>query len=565
MDNRNVFVAIALSMSVLLFWGAFFETPKNNIQNKTNKQIEKKDNSIQPSANQAPEINQLKIEKKISRNESIKKSDRIKIENNNIIGSISLVGGLIDDISFKNHKQKVDGDKNIEFLNPAQTENGFYVESGWASIGNEVKVPTKNSKWQVEGNKILTNTSPVTLMWDNQEGVIFKKKIELDDKFLFKISQSIKNNSPKNIELYPYAQITRNKIPDDIQNFYISHEGYIGVFDDELKEDDYDDIEDNKIVRETDEGWFGITDKYWMTVLVPEKGKNFKSTFQYNNSFKANYIINEPVRVDASASGGNSLRLFVAAKEVETIDTYAENQNINKLDLVIDWGWFYFFTKPLFFVIDYLFKFSGNFGTAIVLITIAIRLIFFPLANFSFRSMAKMKAVQPEMMRLKELHKDDKVKLQQEMMALYRKEKINPASGCLPVLIQIPFFFAIYKMLFISLEMRHQPFFGWIKDLSAADPTSIFNLFGLIPWDPPSFMIIGIWPILMGASMWVQQKLNPAPTDPIQAKIFAFFPLFLTIILASFPSGLVVYWTVNNILTIAQQYVIVKKTTVKTN
>lgn len=565
MDNRNVFVAIALSMSVLLFWGAFFETPKNNIQNKTNKQIEKKDNSIQPSANQTPEINQLKIEKKISRNESIKKSDRIKIENNNIIGSISLVGGLIDDISFKNHKQKVDGDKNIEFLNPAQTENGFYVESGWASIGNEVKVPTKNSKWQVEGNKILTNTSPITLMWDNQEGVIFKKKIELDDKFLFKISQSIKNNSPKNIELYPYAQITRNKIPDDIQNFYISHEGYIGVFDDELKEDDYDDIEDNKIVRETDEGWFGITDKYWMTVLVPEKGKNFKSTFQYNNSFKANYIINEPVRVDASASGGNSLRLFVAAKEVETIDTYAENQNINKLDLVIDWGWFYFFTKPLFFVIDYLFKFSGNFGTAIVLITIAIRLIFFPLANFSFRSMAKMKAVQPEMMRLKELHKDDKVKLQQEMMALYRKEKINPASGCLPVLIQIPFFFAIYKMLFISLEMRHQPFFGWIKDLSAADPTSIFNLFGLIPWDPPSFMIIGIWPILMGASMWVQQKLNPAPTDPIQAKIFAFFPLFLTIILASFPSGLVVYWTVNNILTIAQQYVIVKKTTVKTN
>jgi len=565
MDNRNVFVAIALSMSVLLFWGAFFETPKNNIENQTNKQIEKKDNSIQPSANQTPEINQLNIEKKISRNESIKKSDRIKIENNNIIGSISLEGGLIDDISFKNHKQKVDGDKNIEFLNPAQTENGFYVESGWASIGNEVKVPTKNSKWQVEGNKILTNTSPVTLKWDNQEGVIFKKKIELDNKFLFKISQSIKNNSPKNIELYPYAQITRNKIPDDIQNFYISHEGYIGVFDDELKEDDYDDIEDNKIVRETNEGWFGITDKYWMTVLVPEKGKSFKSTFQYNNSFKANYIINEPVKVDASASGNNSLRLFVAAKEVETIDTYAENQNISKLDLVIDWGWFYFFTKPLFFVIDYLFKLSGNFGTAIVLITIAIRLIFFPLANFSFRSMAKMKAVQPEMMRLKELHKDDKVKLQQEMMALYRKEKINPASGCLPVLIQIPFFFAIYKMLFISLEMRHQPFFGWIKDLSAADPTSIFNLFGLIPWDPPSFMIIGIWPILMGASMWVQQKLNPAPTDPIQAKIFAFFPLFLTIILASFPSGLVVYWTVNNILTIAQQYVIVKKTTVKTN
>jgi len=566
MDNKNVFVAIALSMSVLLFWGAFFETPKNQIEQKTNNQIqEKTENSITPSANQTPSINQLTVEKKVSRDESINNSDRIRIENENIIGSISLEGGLIDDISFKNHKQKVEGNKNIEFLNPAQTENGFYAESGWASIGNKIKVPTKNSKWKVEGNKVLTDKSPVILKWNNNEGVIFKKKIELDEKYLFKISQEIQNNSSQSVELYPYAQITRNKVPDDIQNFYISHEGFIGVFDDELKEDDYDDIEDNKIVRETNEGWLGITDKYWMTVLVPEAGKNFKSTYQYNDSFKANYIINEPVKINANSSGVNSLRLFVAAKEVETIDAYAENQNIKKLDLVIDWGWFYFFTKPLFFVIDYLFKFSGNFGFAIVLITLAIRALFFPLANFSFRSMAKMKAVTPEMQRLKELHKDDKVKLQQEMMALYRKEKINPASGCLPVLIQIPFFFAIYKMLFISLEMRHQPFFGWIKDLSAADPTSIFNLFGLIPWDPPSFMIIGIWPILMGASMWVQQKLNPAPADPIQAKIFAFFPLFLTIILASFPSGLVVYWTVNNILTIAQQWVINKNTKVKTN
>ena len=567
MDNKNVFVAIALSMSVLLFWGAFFETPKKNDLNlKTNSQVEKRtDGSITPSTDQTPSINQLYIKKKNSRTDSINQSKRINIENNNIIGSIALEGGLIDDISFKNHKQKVGGQKNITFLNPSQTENGFYVESGWASIGNKIKVPTKNSKWKIEGNKTLTDKSPIIIKWDNKEGVVFKKKIELDEKYLFKVSQEIKNNSSENIELYPYAQITRNKVPDDIQNFYISHEGFIGVFDDELKEDDYDDIEDKKIVRETNEGWLGITDKYWMTVLVPEKGKNFKSTFQYNNAFKANYIINDPVKINSSSSGFNSFRLFVAAKEVNTIDTYAEAQNINKLDLVIDWGWFYFFTKPLFFVIDYLFKFSGNFGIAIVLITLAIRALFFPLANFSFRSMAKMKAVTPEMTRLKELHKDDKVKLQQEMMALYRKEKINPASGCLPVLIQIPFFFAIYKMLFISLEMRHQPFFGWIQDLSAADPTSIFNLFGLIPWSPPSFMVIGIWPILMGASMWVQQKLNPAPTDPIQAKIFAFFPLFLTIILASFPSGLVVYWTVNNILTIAQQWVINKNTTVKTN
>ena len=559
--DRNVFVAIALSMSVLLFWGAFFETPKKSSEQQANQNVERKseENSI------APTISQPQIIKKITRDESINSSKRVKIENNSVIGSINLKGALIDDISFKKHKQKVEDGKNIIFLNPSDTENGFYIETGWTSIGNKIKVPTKESEWTVKGNDILSDSSPIILQWNNKEGITFEKRIELDDKYLFQISQQVKNNSNSSIDLYPYAQMTRNKIPDDIQNFYIQHEGFIGVFDDELKEDDYDDVEEKKIVRESSEGWLGITDKYWMTAFVPDSGKNFKSTFLYDNGFKANYIINEPVNIGKSSTGSNQLRLFIAAKEVETIDGYAANQNINKFDLVIDWGWFYFFTKPLFFVIDYLFKISGNFGTAIVLLTIAIRLIFFPLANFSFRSMAKMKAVQPEMMRLKELHKDDKVKLQQEMMALYRKEKINPASGCLPVLIQIPFFFAIYKMLFISLEMRHQPFFGWIKDLSAQDPTSLFNLFGLIPWDPPGFMIIGIWPILMGASMWVQQKLNPAPADPIQAKIFAFFPLFLTIILASFPSGLVVYWTINNILTIAQQYVIVKKTTVKTN
>ena len=558
MDNKNVFIAIALSMSVLLFWAAFFESPKP-VNNNALQQQKTNENVITPNINES-----LKIDK-ISREDSIKNSERIKIENDNIIGSMSLEGGLIDDISFKKHKQNLKNNLNVEFLNPAQTENGFYVETGWTSIGNKIKVPSKKSIWKVKGGKILSNNQPVILEWNNGEGILFKKRIELDNKYLFKITQQVQNNTKQAIDLYPYAQITRNKIPDDIQNFYISHEGFIGVFDEELKEDDYDDIEENKIVREANEGWLGITDKYWMTALVPKKGENFKSTFLYKDSFKANYILNNPTTINSSSNSSNEVRLFVAAKEVDTIDSYAADQNIDKFDLVIDWGWFYFFTKPLFFIIDYLFKYFGNFGTAIVIITIGIRLIFFPLANYSFRSMAKMKAVQPEMLRLKELHKEDKVKLQQEMMALYRKEKINPASGCLPVLIQIPFFFAIYKMLFISLEMRHQPFFGWIKDLSAQDPTSLFNLFGLIPWDPPSFLIIGIWPILMGASMWVQQKLNPAPADPVQAKIFAFFPLFLTIILASFPSGLVVYWTINNILTIAQQWVIMKKTKVKTN
>jgi len=560
MDNKNVFIAIALSMSVLLFWAAFFETPKP-INKDSTQQEQKKNNEdiITPNINESLKVN------KITRADSLKSSSRIKIENESIIGSMSLEGGLIDDISFKKHKQNLENNLNVEFFNPAQTENGFYVETGWTSIGNKIKVPTKKSTWKVNGNKMLSYNNPIVLEWNNKGGIIFKKKIELDNKYLFKITQEVQNNTDQSIDLYPYAQITRNKIPDDIQNFYISHEGFIGVFDEELKEDDYDDVEENKIVREANEGWLGITDKYWMTAVVPKKGESFKSTFLYRDTFKANYILNNPITINPSSNNSNEVRLFVAAKEVDTIDSYAANENINKFDLVIDWGWFYFFTKPLFFIIDYLFKYSGNFGIAIVIITIGIRLIFFPLANYSFRSMAKMKAVQPEMMRLKELHKEDKTKLQQEMMALYRKEKINPASGCLPVLIQIPFFFAIYKMLFISLEMRHQPFFGWIKDLSDKDPTSLFNLFGLIPWDPPSFLIIGIWPILMGASMWVQQKLNPAPADPVQAKIFAFFPLFLTIILASFPSGLVVYWTINNILTIAQQWVIMKQTKVKTN
>ncbi len=560
MDNKNVFIAIALSMSVLLFWAAFFESPRpvneNNIQQKKS---QKSENIITPNINETLRVI------KITRKDAIKSSERIKVENDNIKGSINLEGGVIDDISFKKHKKNLENNLNVEFLNPEETENGFYIETGWTSVGNKIKVPSRKSKWKISGNKFLKENSPILLEWSNGENIVFKKKIEIDNKYLFKITQQVYNNSNKTIELYPYAQITRNKVPEDIQDFYISHEGFIGVFNEELKEDDYDDIKEKKIVREASEGWLGITDKYWMTALVPKNGENFKSTFLYKNAYKANYILNNPTIIKPSTNNSNDTRLFVAAKEVNTIDSYAADQNINKLDLVIDWGWFYFFTKPLFFIIDYLFKYSGNFGIAIVIITIGIRLMFFPLANYSFRSMAKMKAVQPEMMRLKELHKEDKVKLQQEMMALYRKEKINPASGCLPILIQIPFFFAIYKMLFISLEMRHQPFFGWIKDLSDKDPTSIFNLFGLIPWDPPSFLIIGIWPILMGLSMWIQQKLNPAPADPIQAKIFAFFPLFLTIILASFPSGLVVYWTINNILTIAQQWVIMRQTKVKTN
>ena len=564
MENKNVFIAVALSMSVLLFWSAFFDQPKPDEKQTNivrNEELKNKD----VDSGLIPNINESKIEQKISREKSLKKTNRVLLENNKIKGSISLEGAVIDDLSFKNYREDLGSNKSVVFLNPKETNDGYFIESGWASIGNKIKVPNNKSIWNIKGNNVLTNNNPVILEWNNGSNLTFRKKITLDDNYLFKILQEVENKSSEKIELYPYAQITRNSKPKDLQDFFILHEGFIGVFDEELKEDGYKDIEEKKVTREAKKGWIGLTDKYWMTAIVPESGENFKSTFLYPDAYKANFLQNESKIIEPSSKINNEIKVFVAAKEVRTIDAYAENEKIEKLDLIIDWGWFYFFTKPLFFAADYFFKLSGNFGVAIIIITILIRLTFFPLANYSFKSMAKMKAVQPEMSRLKDLHKDDKVKMQQAIMALYKKEQINPASGCLPVLIQIPFFFAIYKMLFISLEMRHQPFFGWIKDLSAQDPTSLFNLFGLIPWDPPSFLIIGIWPILMGLTMWVQQKLNPAPTDPIQAKIFMFFPVFLTVILASFPSGLVLYWTVNNILTISQQWFIMKRTKVKTN
>ena len=558
MEGKNVLLAIVLSTLVLVFWATFFEPPAIEKETAEN-QITQTENTTTPSIEEVKEI------KKISRNEALNSVDRIKLENENIKGSISLEGGIIDDVIFKNYTQNLKGKEKVIFLNPKTSKDGYYIETGWAASGNEnLKLPLDNTIWKVKGNNLLAPNNPITLEWNNNEGLIFTKKIELDNEFKFKITQTIKNNSNKSFQFFPYAQITRNYKPE-VTPIYIIHEGFLGVFGEELKEMDYEDVDKEKFVVNSSKGWLGITDKYWLTAIVPEKGKNFKSEFlSKNEKYRANFIIKEPVILNPNNSVTNEINAFVAAKEVVVIDNYAEKLGIEKFDLTIDWGWFYFFTKPLFFVIDYFFKLTGNFGWAIVIITALVRLIFFPLANYSFRSMAKMKVLQPEMLRLKDLHKNDKVKLQQEMMALYKREKVNPISGCLPVLIQIPFFFAIYKMLYVTLEMRHQPFFGWIKDLSERDPTSIFNLFGLIPWDPPTFLMIGAWPILMGISMWIQQKLNPTPPDPIQAKIFMFFPIFLTIILAPFPSGLVVYWTVNNILTIAQQWVIMRGTKVKT-
>ena len=560
METRNVLLAIILSTIVLVFWAAFFEAPIVD-QTTNEKVVTKSQDSSSPTIDET----EKEIKNEITRNDVINSTNRIKVENGNIKGSISLEGAIIDDIIFKNYKETLNSEKKVTFLNPKNSPKEYFIETGWVSGGDQkIKLPLLDTVWKNKEGTTLTPNNPVTLEWNNGEGLIFTKKIELDDNFLFKVTQSIKNESNNSFQFYPYAQITRKGNIEGMQ-IYILHEGFLGVFGDELKEENFDDIEKEKFSISATKGWLGITDKYWLTAIVPEKGNEFKAEFVAKDEiYRANYIIKEAKILNPGNSISNKINTFVAAKEVAVIDGYAEQLGIEKFDLAIDWGWFYFFTKPLFFIIDYFFKITGNFGLAIVIITALVRLIFFPLANYSFKSMAKMKILQPEMLRLKELHKDDKTKLQQEMMALYKREKVNPVSGCLPVLIQIPFFFAIYKMLYVTLEMRHQPFFGWIKDLSERDPTSIFNLFGLIPWDPPTFLMIGAWPILMGLSMWVQQKLNPTPPDPIQAKIFMFFPIFLTIILAPFPSGLVVYWTVNNILTIAQQWVIMRRTKVKT-
>jgi len=557
MDTKNIIAAISLSAAVIILYSLFFApTPQER------KQIQSEKN-ITSESTDAPSLEQNEQVSKISRKEAIDEEKRILFENDNIKGSISLIGSSIDDLTFKKYTKTLNGKDNIVLLNPKKVQNGYYVETGWVTTNKNIEIPNSKTIWEIEGNNRLTPNSPVKLIWTNDDNIKFEKKISIDNQYLFTVNQTIINNSDKTYNFYTYGQIIRNEAPE-VTNFYILHEGMLGVFDDQLIEEDYDDIEEKKFSVNAETGWLGITDKYWITSLVPENKNKFRAEFDYKNKFRANFIETNVTEVGSNQSRSNKINIIIAAKEVSVIDGYAESLNINKYDLAIDWGWFYFIVKPLFFAIDYFFKLTGNFGIAIILITACIRLAFFPLANYSFRSMAKMKVLQPEMTRLKELHKEDKMKLQQEMMALYKKEKVNPVSGCLPIFIQIPFFFAIYKMLFVTIEMRHQPFFGWIKDLSERDPTSIFNLFGLIPWDPPSFLLIGAWPVLMGVTMFFQQKLNPAPPDPIQAKIFMFFPLFLTVILAPFPSGLVIYWTINNVLTMGQQYVIMKRTSVKT-
>jgi YidC/Oxa1 family membrane protein insertase len=497
----------------------------------------------------------------------LQSSQRVTIDTPDLTGSINLTGGRVDDLSLKNYREEIDPESPIiQLFSPSGSTSPYYAEFGWVKgQGTTASVPGSQTVWTLTEGSELTPQTPVTVSWDNGEGLVFKRTYAVDEHFLVTISDSVENTTDAAVSLFPYALVTRHGIPD-LQNFFILHEGMIGFVGEEgLQEIDYDDLQEEgelKFGTQT-QGWLGITDKYWASAIVPTPGEIYTPRYFHHivngrSAFQADFL-GEVVEIAPNSNGEHVSRLFAGAKEVNVINSYREAPGIERFDLMIDWGWFYFITKPLFVALDWLYKLIGNFGLAILAVTVVLKIFFFPLANKSYASMANMKKVQPQLTELRERYKDDRTRQQQAMMELYKKEKINPLAGCLPVVLQIPVFFALYKVLFVTIEMRHAPFFGWIQDLAAPDPTSLFNLFGLIPWEPPQILMLGIWPLIMGVTMFVQMRLNPLPPDKTQAMIFTWMPVIFTFMLASFPAGLVIYWAWNNTLSIAQQAVIMRR------
>jgi YidC/Oxa1 family membrane protein insertase len=488
---------------------------------------------------------------------------RVDIATDSLHGSIRLKGARIDDLTLVNYTETVDPESpEIVLLSPTGAPQPYYAEFGWVSAEQGVPVPGADTVWTAS-SKTLGQNAPVTLTWNNGQGLRFVRRIAVDEHYMFTVTQTVENTGSVARTLYPYGLIKRDHKPQTT-DFYILHEGPLGVFDGTLKEYKYGDLKDDGQVKHaTTGGWLGITDKYWLTALVTDQTMAVNARFLYapkgnDEGYQADYT-GPAFEVAPGATVEITNRLFAGAKEVTLLDQYTDKLGITNFDLAIDFGWFYFLTKPFFLALQFLHGILGNMGLAILGFTVFLKALFFPLANKSYRSMSKMKLLQPEMKKLQERFKDDRQRMNTELMALYKKEKVNPLSGCLPIVIQIPVFFALYKVLFVSIEMRHAPFYGWIHDLSAPDPTTIANLFGLIPWDPPSMMMIGVWPLAMGITMFLQQKLNPAPTDPTQAKIMMFLPVIFTFMLAHFAAGLVIYWTWNNLLSITQQWIIMKR------
>src|SRR4051794_3114510 len=600
-DNRNTILAVILSGLVLIAWQYFYNVPQMERQRalqQTQAELAKptaqatpgsttpQPNTPTPSAN-APAANQpASAAAIVPRDTAIAATPRIKISTPRLSGSISLKGARIDDLALIQFRETVNpASPPIILFSPSGTAEPYYAEFGWVpASGSTVRLPDRDTQWQQEGSGDLTPDTPVKLKYDNGDGLTFHRTISIDDKYLFTLKADVSNVGSAPVTLYPFALISRHGAPP-VSGYYILHEGLVGYLGDQgLQEYGYKKIDDDKVKTfKVTNGWLGITDKYWASALLPDTNAQLQARFSSNpvgaiKTYQTDYLL-DPQTIAIGGTGAANARLFAGAKEASVVginfplaghDGYNKQLSLNHFDLLIDWGWFYFITKPMFLALDWFYHLIGNFGVAILLVTVLVKLLFFPLANKSYASMAKMKSVQPQLAALKERYPDDKVKQQQEMMEIYKKEKINPVAGCLPIALQIPVFFSLYKVLFVTIEMRHAPFYGWIKDLSAPDPTTIFNLFGLIPFDPMvlgphlgPYLMLGVWPIIMGITMWIQMKINPAPPDPTQKMIFDWMPLIFTFMLASFPAGLVIYWAWNNLLSVLQQSFIMRKNGVK--
>ena len=600
-DNRNTILAVVLSGLVLLGWQYFFNIPQMEKQRAQSQMHSQLANPTTPTgaapgittpqtgaapSPTTPAANQpASAAPAVSRESAIGAGPRIKIETPRLSGSIALKGARVDDLSLVQFRDTVDPvSPAIVLFSPSGTAQPYYAEFGWvAASGSTVKLPDRETAWRQEGSGSLTPSTPITLTFDNGEGLSFRRTIAIDERYLFTVKDDVSNISNAPVTLYPFALISRHGTPK-VEGYYILHEGLIGYLGDQgLQEYGYTKTDDAKAVNfKVTNGWLGITDKYWASALLPDTNAALQARFSSNlvgtvRTYQTDYL-EDPQTIAIGGTGTANARLFAGAKEASVVGInfpgaglggYNKQLGLNHFDLLIDWGWFYFITKPMFLALDFFYHLVGNFGVAILLVTVLVKTLFFPLANKSYASMAKMKSVQPQLAALKERYPDDKVKQQQEMMEIYKKEKINPIAGCLPVALQIPVFFSLYKVLFVTIEMRHAPFFGWIKDLSAPDPTNLFNLFGLLHFDPTQlplfghYLALGVWPIIMGITMWFQMKLNPTPPDPTQKMIFDWMPLIFTFMLAGFPAGLVIYWAWNNLLSVLQQSFIMRKNGVK--
>jgi YidC/Oxa1 family membrane protein insertase len=568
-EQRNLILAIVLSVTIILAFQYFYELPRMQETQRQPAPSQTTGETTAPSpAGQAPGAvapappGSIEGRGERTRQEVLAGTERVEFDNGRVHGSIALAGGRIDNLVLLDYKVGIEpGSPDVVFLSPPDAPNTYFAEFGWVPEAQDVAVPGNETVWQSSGTE-LTPDDPVTLTWDNGEGLSFERTYALDENYVFTVTQRVENTAEEPVTLYPYGLISRWGTPPTL-GFFILHEGPIGVLNGTLHELDYDDLqEEGQYQYESHGGWLGITDKYWLAALLPDQQSEITATFRDTvtdgqNRYQVDYL-RRPITVPAGGAIDLTDRFFAGAKEVNLLDRYGEEFGLPLFDRAVDFGWFYFLTKPIFHVLHFFYQLVGNYGVAILILTLLVKILFFPLANKSYRAMSRMKKLQPEMMRLREQYGDDKMRMNQELMALYKKEKVNPVSGCLPIVVQIPVFFALYKVLFVSIEMRHAPFFGWIHDLSAPDPTSIFNLFGMIPWDPPSFLMIGAWPLMMGATMLLQTKLNPQPADPMQARIMMMLPLMFIFLFATFPAGLVIYWTWNNVLSIGQQWAIMR-------